>query len=88
MSKTTAPNIPELLKEVQTRLDAKCKKRDFSLQVLQDGYTVDDDWINIVVSPSKPDIRAYDYVEILSEVEKELRAAGHENVLLVPTLAD
>lgn len=33
-------------------------------------------------------IRAYDYVEIFIAVEKELRARGHEHVLLVPAMGD
>ena len=88
MSKITAPNIAELLKEVQSLLDAKCKRQNFRLEVPQDGYTIDNDWVNIVVAPAQAGIRAYDYVEILSDVEKELRARGHEHVLLVPALAD
>lgn len=88
MSKTTASDIAELRNEAQSLLDAKCKRRNFRLVIPDDGYTVDGDWINIVVSPSKTGIRAYDYVEILSEVEKELRTRGHEHVLLVPALAD
>jgi hypothetical protein len=88
MSKTTVPDVAELLKEAQSLLDAKCKRQKFRLKIPADGYRVDDDWITIVVSPTGTGLRAYDYVEILSAVEKELRARGHEHVLLVPALAD
>jgi hypothetical protein len=88
MSRAAVPNVAELVKEVQSLLDAKCKRRGFRLEVPPDGCRIDGDWINIVVTPTKAGIRAYDYVEILSEVEKELRARGQEHVLLVPARVD
>ena len=88
MSNATVSNIPDLLKEIQQLLDAKCRRRKFRLKVAANGYREDDDWIVIAVPPTKPGIRAYEYVEILSEVEKELRARGIEKVVLVPVLAD
>jgi hypothetical protein len=38
--------------------------------------------------PSKPGVRASEYANYMSKVERELRAAGDENVLLVPALED
>lgn len=88
MSTAVIDNIPQLLKDVQTLLDAKCKRRNFRLKVPQDGYRREDDWIIIAVTPSNARVRAYDYVEILSEVEKELRGRGFEQVVLWPALPD
>ncbi|MCX7048043.1 MAG: hypothetical protein NTX50_21470 [Candidatus Sumerlaeota bacterium] len=86
MSTITAPNIPELLKETQTLLNAECRRRKFRLQIPENSYTIDDDWVIIVATPTKNGIRAYDYVEALFEVEKALCARGYEHVLLVPTM--
>ncbi|MBM4044283.1 MAG: hypothetical protein FJ279_04150 [Planctomycetes bacterium] len=88
MNKTAAPGIAELLKEVQTMLAAKCKRRRFRLRVPKHGYRVEDDWITIVVTPTRAGVDAYDYVNVLSVVEKQLRARGHEHVILVPAMGD
>jgi hypothetical protein len=52
------------------------------------GEKLDDDWLYIVVVPSKPGVRASEYANFMSKIERELRADGHENVLLVPALDD
>jgi hypothetical protein len=52
------------------------------------GEKLDDDWFYIVVVPSREGVRASDYANFMSKVERELRAAGHDNVLLVPALED
>ena len=78
-------SIPELLKEVQELLNAACRRKNFGLKVA--GHTSDDDWINIVVSPTKVGIGAYEYTDILSNVEKQVRAHGDEHILLVPARA-
>jgi len=88
MNKTVEPDITDLLKEVQALLDAKCKRRKFRLRVPKGGYTIHDEWITIVADPTRDNVRAYDYVEVLAEVEGELRARGHKHVLLVPALTD
>jgi len=88
MTNVNTDNIKDILKQVQTLLNAKRDKCKVQLQVTDSGYTVDDDWINIVVTPKKEGVRAYDYVQVLSEVERELREKGIERVLLVPAIAD
>lgn len=80
--------IDDFLKDVQKRLDKKSQNTHIKLKVEMDGYVRDDDWLHIVVSPAQKGIRAYQYVEALSEVEKELRADGIDNVLLVPAMGD
>ncbi|HTW95825.1 MAG TPA: hypothetical protein VMD30_13565, partial [Tepidisphaeraceae bacterium] len=52
------------------------------------GEKLDDDWLYIVVAPSRPGIRASDHASFMSKVERELRQAGDDNVLLVPALTD
>jgi len=49
---------------------------------------LDDDWLYIVVVPSKPGVRASEYANFMSRIERELRAQGADNVLLVPALED
>ena len=48
----------------------------------------DDDWLYIVVVPSEPGVRALDYAELMSKIERDLRSEGIDNVLLVPALDD
>ncbi|MCX7049201.1 MAG: hypothetical protein NTX50_27415 [Candidatus Sumerlaeota bacterium] len=88
MSSTIVMDITELLNEVQTLLDKECEQRDFHLKVPENGYKIDEDWTIIAASPTRAGIRAYDYVEVLSKAEKELRTRGHKHVLLVPALQD
>lgn len=52
------------------------------------GEKLDDDWLYIAVVPSKPGVRASEYANYMSKIERELRAQGDENVLLVPELED
>jgi hypothetical protein len=86
MRSTTTPRIRDLKKEVQALVNTKCSGRGFRLEV--DGHRKDDDWIIIGVGPKEAGIRAYDYAQVLSEAEKELRVRGYEHVILVPVLTD
>lgn len=52
------------------------------------GQKLDDDWLYIAVEPSRPGVRASEHANFMSKVERELRAAGDDNVLLVPALED
>lgn len=88
MNKTATRDVADIIKDAQALLDAKCRRSRFRLRIPKDGYAVDDDWISLIVNPDKAGMRAYDYVEILIAVEKELRALGHEHVLLVPAMGD
>jgi hypothetical protein len=53
-----------------------------------DGEKLDDDWLYIVVVPSKAGVRASEHASYMSKIESELRKAGNDNVLLVPALTD
>lgn len=52
------------------------------------GSKLDEDWLYIVVVPSRPGVRASEYANYMSKIERELRAAGDDHVLLVPALED
>jgi hypothetical protein len=81
-------DIDNIIQEVQTKLDAYQKRTGISLRVPKDGYIQDDPWLNVVVTPTSPGVRAHQYVDALEELEKELRKNGHKDVLLVPALAN
>ena len=80
--------IDTIVKDVQSRLDARRQVTGMQLQVPKDGYVEYDPWLNIIVTATANGVRAYQYVEALSEVEKELRDNGVDHVLLVPAMAD
>jgi hypothetical protein len=56
------------------------------LKVISEKF--DDDWLYIVVVPFKSGVRASEYANFMSKIERELRAQGDDQVLLVPALAD
>lgn len=84
----TQTEIDSILKDVQDRLDERQRRGELPLRIPQGAYLDDDPWLSVVVEPESPAVRAYDFVEILSDVESELRAAGIDHVLLVPAIAD
>jgi hypothetical protein len=49
---------------------------------------LDDDWPYIVVVPASPGVRASEYVNFMSKVERELRLQGDDKVLLEPAPQD
>lgn len=81
-------DIDDIIREVQSWLDAYQKRTGISLRVPQGGYVQDDPWLNVVVTPTSPGVRAHQYVDALDELEKELRKNGLKDVLLVPALAN
>jgi hypothetical protein len=52
------------------------------------GNRLDDGWLTVVITPTKPNIRASEYANLMSEIERELRTKGVEEVVLVPALAE
>jgi hypothetical protein len=83
---TTQQQATDIVNKVSKRLaDAEQQDRIY-LKVT--GHKLDDDWLYIVVVPSRPGVRASEYANYMSKVERELRAAGDDNVLLVPALED
>ena len=84
----TQEQINSILHEIQIRIGAMKNISDLQLQVPVDGYLEDDEWLNVVVTPAKSGVRAYEYVEALSQLEKGLRASGFDHVLLVPAISE
>lgn len=82
---TTQQQVTDIVNEVRQRL-LDAERQGVYLKVT--GQKLDDDWLYIVVVPSKPGVRASEYANYMSKVERELRAAGNDNVLLVPALDD
>ena len=81
----TMDQTSAIVDKVRTRL-ADGEREGIHLKVT--GDKLDDDWLYIVVVPSKPGVRASEYANFMSKIERELRADGHDNVLLVPALDD
>jgi len=81
----TQQQASEIVDKVKQRL-VEAQRDGIYLEV-RDGK-LEDDWLYIVVVPSRPGVRASEYANYMSKVERELRAAGNDNVLLVPALND
>lgn len=81
----TTQQITGIVEKVRKRL-AEGEREGIHLKVV--GEKFDDDWLSIVVVPSKAGVRASEYANFMSKIERELRAQGDDNVLLVPALED
>jgi len=84
----TQSQIDAIIRDVQSRLVSSQKLTGVDLQVPPGGYLEDGGWLNIVVTPVNPGVRAHQYVEALSSIERALRANGIQQVLLVPAISD
>ena len=76
-------HIIEIVDKVKNRL-AEAEKRGIHLRVASEK--LDDDWLYIVVVPTQPGVRASDHALTMSQIERELRENGDNNVLLVPSV--
>ena len=81
----TTQQVTDIVEKVKKRL-AEAEKEGIYLKV--DAEKLDDDWLYIVVVPSRSGIRAADHAGFMSKLERELRDSGDDNVLLVPALTD
>ena len=81
----TTEQVTGIVEKVRNRL-AGAERDGIHLKV--SGEKLDDDWLSIVVVPSRPGVRALDYADLMSRIERELREQGDDNVLLVPALED
>jgi hypothetical protein len=84
----TPSQIDAIVQQVRSKLIASKQTTGLDLQVPADGFFEDGNWLNILVTPMDPTVRAHQYVAALSDVDKELRASGIQEVLLVPAIAD
>jgi hypothetical protein len=81
----TTQQVPDIVSKVKQRL-ADAEREGIYLKVV--NQKPDGDWLYIVVVPSRPGVRASEHANFMSKVERELRAEGDDNVLLVPALED
>lgn len=81
----TMQQVSEIVDKVRTRL--KDAERDgIYLSVVDER--LDDDWLYIIVTPTRPGVRASDHARLMSRIERELRQEGDDKVLLVPAIED
>ena len=59
---------------------------EYQLVIDADSIQEDDDWYYVVVTPSRTDIRSYDYSARLADAELDMQENEKVNVLLVPAL--
>ena len=81
----TTQQVSDIVQKVRTRL-AKVKQTGTHLKVA--SYKLDDDWLYVVVVPTKAGVRASDHANLMSQIERELREQGDDKVLLVPALEE
>ena len=81
----TTQQITDIVEKVRKRL-AEGEREGIHLKVIREK--LDDGWLYIVVVPSKPGVRASEYANFMSRIERELRSQGDDQVLLVPALED
>ena len=79
----TTRQISDIVKKVKARL-ADAESAGVHLKVA--NSKLDDDWLYIVVVPTKAGERASDHARLMSRIEKDLRKQGDDQVLLVPAL--
>lgn len=83
----TQKKIMEVEKNIQKRLDGMRGLSRIPLKIA--AHRLEDDWLCIAVTPLRPGIRAYDYVETLVKVENEVKKEKKiENLVLVPAFGD
>ncbi len=81
----TQQQVDQIIKKVEARLAAE-EARGVPLKVA--SHKLDDDWLYVVIVPKRPGVRASDHARLMSQIERELRAQGDEQVLLVPALEE
>jgi hypothetical protein len=80
-----AQQIPDIVNRIKNRLK-DAEQEGIYLKFISNK--LDDDWLYIVLAPSKLGVRASDHANFMSKIERELRVDGIGNVILVPELTD
>jgi len=52
------------------------------------GSRFDDDWLYLVVAPTRKDERASQHAHLMTEIERTLLKEGYDQVLLVPSVPE
>jgi hypothetical protein len=81
----TTEQVPGIVEKVKHRLE-DAEREGVYLKVI--GEKFDDGWLDIAVIPSRPGVKALDYANHMSKIERQLRAEGDDHVMLVPVLED
>lgn len=81
----TMQQVDDIVKKVEHRL-AQAEAAGIHLKVAD--AKLDDEWLYVVVVPKQAGVRASDHAELMAKIERDLRAGGDEQVLLVPALED
>ncbi len=80
-------DVARIIQIVERQLK-DAEKRGVHLGVRNGETKLEDDWLYVCVTPQSQGDRASDHAELMSEIEKNLRDEGYENVLLVPAVGD
>jgi hypothetical protein len=81
----TTEQVDAIVEKVRKRL-AGADGNGAHLKVAD--YRLEDDWLYIVITPTRPGVRASDHARLMSQIERGLRQEGDDKVLLVPALDD
>ena len=85
----TQAQIDAVIQDIRSRLDARREANGMALHVPPGGYEQHEDWLSVIVRPDQQGaVRAYDYVEALHEIDREMRGCGIDHVVLVPAIVD
>lgn len=81
--------IDQLSCRVQSLLDKECQARgaEFRLKV-GESFVLEGEITNFIIVPNRPGVRSYEYADVLTTVETQLRRDDNLNVLLVPARPD
>ena len=82
----TQQEVPGIVADVEQQLATAAFQHGVTLEVT--GQSLDDDWLYVVVTPSRPGVRASDHADLMAQIERGLKRRGIRNVLLVPALSD
>lgn len=81
-------DVPKIIDDIERRLTNAAIDRRIHLTVLREESKLDDDWLYVCLTPTQSGESAADHAELMSEIEKELREEGIDNVIIIPALAD
>jgi hypothetical protein len=76
----TAAQVNSIVSKIESMIAASGKP----LRVV--GHHLDDTWLTVVIT-SGSNVRASEYADFMSEIERALRKDGYDEVVLVPALA-
>ncbi|HZL34176.1 MAG TPA: hypothetical protein VFC78_02630 [Tepidisphaeraceae bacterium] len=78
-------DIPNIVARVRNLL-SEAESENVHLHL--SGQRFEDDWLYLVVEPTKPGERASKHAHFMTRVERTLRDEGYDQVLLVPAVPE